>query len=137
MEYVWSASNNTFFPKAFLSDYVSSGWVIDDAIDIEKEVYDEFSSQNPGKKRVVGQDGMPAWEDLPSPSNSELLSIELKNLGDGYKSDIYDLNTAYLAAIVNDGPSEVTKQQVVRDQIAQRKAQYISDIATAREKYPT
>ncbi|MBJ9225134.1 hypothetical protein GHT39_05580 [Citrobacter braakii] len=53
-----------------------------------------------------------------------------------YKQDIADLNTAYLAAIVNDGPAEVTKQQVVRDQITQRKAQYVADIAAAKEKYP-
>lgn len=72
----------------------------------------------------------------PQPTNSQLLAKELSELSIVYKNDIYELNTSYLAAIVSDGPSEVTKQQIVRDQINQRKAQYVSDIADAKEKYP-
>ncbi|HCL4433124.1 TPA: hypothetical protein N2F56_000895 [Salmonella enterica] len=72
----------------------------------------------------------------PPKTNEEMLSIELSSLGVKYKDDIYELNTSYLAAIVSDGPSEITKQQVVRDQITQRKAQYVADIAAAKEKYP-
>lgn len=72
----------------------------------------------------------------PQPTNSQLLSKELSELSIVYKNDIYELNASYLAAIVSDGPSEVTKQQIVRDQINQRKAQYISDIANAKDKYP-
>lgn len=72
----------------------------------------------------------------PPKTNEEMLSIELSSLGAKYKDDIYELNTSYLAAIVSDGPSEVTKQQIVRDQITQRKAQYVADISTAKEKYP-
>lgn len=72
----------------------------------------------------------------PKPTNNEMLTKALSSLSDEYKNDIYELNTSYLAAIVNDGPSEVTKQQIVRDQITQRKTQYISDVAAAKEKYP-
>jgi hypothetical protein len=71
----------------------------------------------------------------PQPTNTQLLAMELTELSITYKSDIYELNTSYLAAIVSDGSSEVTKQQIVRDQINQRKSQYVSDIADAKEKY--
>lgn len=72
----------------------------------------------------------------PQPTNSQLLSKELSELSIVYKNDIYDLNASYLAAIVSEGPSEIAKQQIVREQINQRKSQYVSDIANAKEKYP-
>ena len=136
--YKWSAINNAFFPASLLNGYILAGWELDDIIDIEDAVALEFMGEPPeGKIRAVGDNGLPTWSDKTPPSNEVLLSNELSKLGIDYKLDIYDLNASYLAAIVSDGPSEVTKKQIVRDQIAQRKAKYIADIASAREKYPT
>lgn len=135
-KYLFSPSLNQFYPTILLEDYRKNGSLPLDAIEVSDEVAGEFINLPPeGKKRgVVG--GMPAWVDMPTPSNAELLSYELSKLGAEYKKDIYDLNAAYLAAIVSDGPSEVTKQQIVREQITQRKTTHSADVADAKEKYP-
>lgn len=137
-KFKYSPSTNYRYPTAFLSSYAESGTLPADVIDISDDISDLYFDSIPpaGKVRIAGQDGLPAWGDIPEPPNDVLLSQELSSLGNAYKKDIADLNTAYLAAIVSDGPSEVTKQQVVRDQITQRKSQYVADIAAAKEKYP-
>lgn len=107
--------------------------------DSENKVYayaedgseDEFI--NDGLTEITESEAMEIVN--PQPTNSQLLTKELSELSAAYKNDIYELNTSYLAAIVSDGPSEVTKQQIVRDKINQRKDQYISDVANAKEKY--
>lgn len=135
-KYLFSPSLNHFYPTILIEDYRKSGNLPLDAVELLDEIAEEFIGIPPnGKKRGV-IDGMPSWVDIPTPPNSELLSRELSKLGSEYKKDIYDLNTAYLAAIVSDGPSEVTKQQIVREQITQRKARHSADIASAKEKYP-
>jgi len=64
MQYKWSALNNAFFPVPLLYIYV--GWDLSDLIDIDPAVVEEFGGPAPfGKMRVVGEDGMPAWADLP------------------------------------------------------------------------
>lgn len=134
--YVWDAKNNRFLAYLLKKEYEAKGmWT--DVVDISDSIANEYMGQPPeGKMRVSGSDGMPAWEDIPLPPNSELLTIELTSIADAYKNDIYDLNSAYLSAIVSDGPSEITKQQIVREQITQRKLQYAADISKAKEKYP-
>ncbi|MDE9693286.1 tail assembly chaperone [Citrobacter freundii] len=135
--FIWDADNARLLAYALKPEYEVTGMWPGNGIDVNDSVASEFTGQPPdGKKIGVGTDGMPAWVDIPLPPNFELLKTEISRLGDIYKSDIYDLNTAYLAAIVSDGPQEVTKQQIVRDQINQRKAQYVADIAAAKEKYP-
>ncbi len=79
---------------------------------------------------------MPCWDDAPTIPNEDLLHDELQKISDQYKLDINELNQAYLAAIVSDGPGEVAKQAAVRFAIDERKAKYVADKASAREKYP-
>ena len=73
---------------------------------------------------------------LPKLTNSELLQLELEQISSLYQLDIDNLNQAYLAAVVSDGPGEPAKQQAVRDAITARKAQYAADKEAARLKYP-
>lgn len=64
MRYKWSAINNAFFPVPLLHTY--TGWDLSDCIDIEPVVVAEFGGTAPfGKVRIVGDDGMPAWADIP------------------------------------------------------------------------
>lgn len=64
MLYKWSARNNVFSPVPLLHTYTD--WDLSDCIDIEPEVVAEFGGAAPfGKERVVGDDGMPAWADIP------------------------------------------------------------------------
>lgn len=136
-KYIYSALNNSFFDLSLKEVYIKSGWDLSDAVSVNESTFITYTGQPPaGKIRIPGIDGMPSWGDAPIPSNSELLSSNLSSLAEVYKVDIYNLNTAYLAAIVSDGPSEATKQQIVRDQIIQRKAQYVAEVAAAKEKYP-
>lgn len=136
--YLYSPQDNSFYPKLLESDYKLAGTWPDDAIEIESDVFYEFSGTPPeGKQRGAGSDGMPHWVDIPPLPNSVVLAGIISSLGVDYKNEIAELNAAYLSAIVSDGPSEVAKQQVVRDQISARKAKYASDIADAKEKYPT
>lgn len=136
MNYIYSAETNCFYPISLKSAYEKSGTWPSSYIEVSDDTFFEFTQNKEGKVRVPDADGRPVWVDTPAPPNDVMLSLEISSLGIKYKQDIADLNTAYLAAIVNDGPAEVTKQQVVRDQITQRKAQYVADIAAAKEKYP-
>ncbi|MEJ3963023.1 tail fiber assembly protein [Citrobacter braakii] len=136
MNYIYSSETNSFYPLLLKSEYEASGTWPSSYIEVSDETFYEFTQNKEGKVRGADEDGRPVWVDIPSPPNDVLLSLEISKLGVLYKQDIADLNTAYLAAIVSDGPSEITKQQVVRDQITQRKAQYVADIAAAKEKYP-
>ncbi len=64
MRYKWSARNNAFFPVPLLHTY--TGWDLSDCIDIEPVIVTEFGGAAPfGKVRIVGDDGMPAWADIP------------------------------------------------------------------------
>ncbi|CNF18084.1 hypothetical protein [Yersinia intermedia] len=60
------------------------------------------------------------------------LPTVLNRLSTEYKSDISSLNDSYLSALVNDGINETAKLQVVRNQIADRKAKYATDVAAAK-----
>ncbi|HAV9267375.1 TPA: hypothetical protein JLF77_004475, partial [Escherichia coli] len=134
--YVWSALHVSFFPKAMLQDYESAGWNLSDVVDVVDDIFQTYRSMPPEGKILGVVDGMPAWIDKPPVPNSVLLSDELARLASEYKNDRVQLNDAYVAAMVSDGPLEQTKQQAVRDQIVQRKSQYTADIAAAKLKYP-
>lgn len=137
MVYYFSPKHNSFYPELLKDSYISNGSWPFDAIAVSDGVFSEYTGTPPdGKERGAGVNGLPTWIDIPTPTNSELLSDALSDLSNEYKIDTNDLNVAYLAAIVSDGPSEITKQQIVREKITQRKTQYAEDIATAKEKYP-
>ena len=64
MQYKWSARHNAFFPVPLIHIYAK--WDLSDCIDIEPDIVAEFGGAAPsGKKRVVGDDGMPAWGNEP------------------------------------------------------------------------
>lgn len=73
--YVYSAKNNAFFPTVYLSEYEDRNWDLSDIVEISDKIAKEYmSSPPPGKIRVAGNDGMPAWGDLPPPSREELIA---------------------------------------------------------------
>jgi len=135
MNYIYSAETNKFYPLVLQDAYEKNGEWPSNYIEVDDDIFNEFTSCNEGKIRVAGSDGLPSWADIPSQPNSVLLSSAIATLAAQYKSDIADLNISYLAAIVNDGHNEFSKQQYVRDQISARKIKYNADIADARAKY--
>ncbi|QDX29576.1 tail fiber assembly protein [Dickeya poaceiphila] len=75
-----------------------------------------------------------AWVTNTAAQRADAVSATLAVLATEYKNDMNDLNQAYLAAIVADGPQEATKQTIVRNRIADRKNKYVSDVAAAKQQ---
>lgn len=73
MNYLWSALHNAFFPEVLTDDYESAGWDLSDAVEVETAVFTEFSASRIGKVRIAGKDKMPAWADIPPPTQQELI----------------------------------------------------------------
>ncbi|WP_318368565.1 tail fiber assembly protein [Enterobacter sp.] len=73
MKYVWSASNNAFFEKGQLENFISAGWLLSDIVDVDNDTFNEFVNPPAGKVRVVKK-GLPAWDGIPPPSQDELIS---------------------------------------------------------------
>ncbi|QMM95878.1 tail fiber assembly protein [Citrobacter freundii] len=74
MKYLFSPSVNAFYPNEMKSYYEAAGSLPADLIEVDSEVFDEFSAIPEGKVRVVNNDGMPAWVDMPPPTREELIS---------------------------------------------------------------
>ena len=133
MEQVYfSASMGGFIPAAWRDDgtYNDETWS-QDAVLLTDDEAAKFWKQNPPDGKTLGSiDGRPAWVAIPVIIES--LPVRLSKLSTIYKADISALNESYLSALVNDGINETAKLQVVRDQIVERKAQYIADIAAAK-----
>ncbi|HAS8351662.1 TPA: tail fiber assembly protein [Vibrio vulnificus] len=73
--YVYSATHNAFFPLSFIDEYTGlAGWDLSDAIEVDDTVYHMFINPPEGKRRIAGKDGLPAWGDIPLPTNEELIA---------------------------------------------------------------
>jgi hypothetical protein len=75
-EYIYSAKNNAFYPVNMKEDYVEAGSWPDDGKDVSEDCFLEFTSvSHTDKYRVAGEDGLPAWEQVPAPTNEQLIAI--------------------------------------------------------------
>lgn len=58
----YSPSTNSFYPDDLLSAYEDAGTLPNDLAPISDDVFREFTATpEPGKMRVAGSDGLPAW----------------------------------------------------------------------------
>ncbi|WP_345754934.1 tail fiber assembly protein [Citrobacter braakii] len=74
--YQYSPSTNSFYPDDLLSVYEDAGTLPNDLVPVDEDVFREFTATpEPGKIRVAGSDGLPAWGDIPPPTHEELISI--------------------------------------------------------------
>lgn len=65
-KYVYSARHNAFFPVDMIDKYKSEGWDLSDAKEVNQNIISEFMAEPPqGKIRIAGDDGLPAWADIP------------------------------------------------------------------------
>ncbi|QMB01794.1 DUF4376 domain-containing protein [Escherichia fergusonii] len=64
--YYYSPSVNSFYPSELKESYIALGSFPDDAVEVDDEVFVEFStSEAPsGKVRVAGEDNLPCWADI-------------------------------------------------------------------------
>ncbi|MEG3719028.1 tail fiber assembly protein [Escherichia coli] len=74
--YIFSPSKNAFYPCDLKSFYVSAGSWPNDGIDVADSVFMEFTGQSPeGKIRIVDENNLPAWGDIPPPAKEDLIAI--------------------------------------------------------------
>ena len=74
--------NNLAYPYELQSLYVEKGeWPEEKGVDIDEVSFREYFYDTPpeGKYRCVGEDGLPAWADIPPPTREEqIASAETK-----------------------------------------------------------
>lgn len=63
----YSPSKNAFYPDALKQDYIDAGTFPDDVIEVDDDVWLVYAGNLPpeGKIRIAGQDGHPAWANIP------------------------------------------------------------------------
>ncbi|HGN3018840.1 tail fiber assembly protein [Providencia manganoxydans] len=74
--YHFSALQNAFYPYAMQSVYLKAGsWPLDGQL-VDESTYYEFAvSEAPkGKQRTANKKGLPAWTDIPKPSQEQLIA---------------------------------------------------------------
>lgn len=78
--YSYSAKSNAFYFNDFHDDYVRNGNWPDDTVNVDDSVYIEFAANEPppGKTRSGGSDGMPAWIDIPAPTQEQITENNLR-----------------------------------------------------------
>lgn len=70
--FVYSATTNAFYPVDMKSDYDAAGTWPTDGLEVSDEVFQEFTSSGVvGKYRAPGDDGLPAWIDIPALTKDE------------------------------------------------------------------
>ena len=69
--------NNLAYPYELQSLYVEKGeWPEEKGVDIDEVIFREYFYDTPpeGKYRCVGEDGLPAWADIPPPTREEQIA---------------------------------------------------------------
>lgn len=67
----YSANNNSFYFESLLNRYSDAP---PDLIIVSEDVFNEFAGSPPnGKMRVPDEHGLPAWGDIPAPTQGQLI----------------------------------------------------------------
>mgnify|MGYP000927860533 FL=1 len=73
--FIYSPSENAFYPYALQENYILSESWPKDGIDVDDSIFYEFAGEPPeGKIRKAGDNGYPVWTDKPAPSHEELVA---------------------------------------------------------------
>lgn len=72
--YYYSPSQNIFIPESLKQNYIDAGTFFEDAIEVDDEIWSEFSASLPpeGKIRKAGKKGLPEWVNIPPLTEQEL-----------------------------------------------------------------
>lgn len=104
--YYFSASRNEFLPVEYEQQYRDAGTFPDDAVLIDDVISDEFLRPAPqGKIRIVGDEGLPVWGDVPPPTHEQLVAaaeLEKARLLTEAQSTISIWQTRLLLGIISD-----------------------------------
>ncbi|MBB9225684.1 tail fiber assembly protein [Escherichia coli] len=72
--YLYSAQTNAFYPLELKDYYESADTLPNDVIEVTDDVFYEYSEAPEGKYRQAGPDGLPAWKDIPPPTQQEQIA---------------------------------------------------------------
>ncbi len=76
MEFGYSKTTNAFYDMSRKDLFIEAGTWPGDVVEVEQNIADEFMQTPPsGKLRVSGDDGLPAWGDIPPPTRDKLIAI--------------------------------------------------------------
>ena len=71
-KYLYDSKTNAFYPFILKVDYERTNTWPESGVEVGEDVFLEFMRVNPGKVRVAGDNGMPAWADAPEPTPEQL-----------------------------------------------------------------
>ncbi|HIE3812572.1 TPA: tail fiber assembly protein [Enterobacter asburiae] len=75
MKYIFDAKTNAFYPVELKDSYIEKGLWPEYGVEIDEETFSEFQKPPTGKMRIAGEDGYPAWADIPPPTHDELVAM--------------------------------------------------------------
>lgn len=91
-KYLYNPKNNAFYPYALQDEYMAAGSWPTSGVDVDESVFAEFSGEHPaGKLRIAGEDGYPAWGDIPPQTHEEQVAI-----ADAEKQSLIDRANEYI-----------------------------------------
>lgn len=72
---MYAYANNSFYPFSMREVYEASGSWPTNYVEVNESVFVEFLANPPdGKIRGTDDDGMPAWVDIPPPTQAEIIA---------------------------------------------------------------
>jgi len=103
--FYYSKSENAFFSLALKEQYISAGSWPADAVPVDESVYEAFALTVPpaDKIRVPGNDGFPAWGNIPAPTADDIalanerIKLQLRSVADSeieWRQDAADTGMA-------------------------------------------
>ncbi|UMR72344.1 tail fiber assembly protein [Escherichia coli] len=75
MKYLYDAVTNAFYPLAMQADYEAAGMWPEKGVEVDEETFAAFQKPPEGKMRIAGDDGYPAWADIPPLTHEEQIAI--------------------------------------------------------------
>ncbi|AOL12120.1 tail fiber assembly protein [Enterobacter sp. HK169] len=90
-KYLYDARTNAFYPFGLQADYEAAAMWPENGVEIDEETFSEFQKPPISKMRVAGDDGHPAWADIPP-----LTDEEQNAMADSQKQLLIDQANEYI-----------------------------------------
>ncbi|CNK29108.1 putative tail fiber assembly protein [Yersinia aldovae] len=120
--YCFSAKKCCFYPSELLSVYAKAGTLPDDLVDIDDDIYIQFTQRPPmGKMRGTDNKGMPVWIDIPA--SPALTHDELATMARCYRDEFIAATDRLMISdyCINDEPlAEYQRNELMTTRAAYR-----------------
>lgn len=134
MNYFYSAKLNAFYPDSLREEYaVNDSWP-DDAVEIDDSVYQEFAADEApeGKIRVAGGDDLPAWGDIPLPTQEEQIAQ-----AEAKKAELLAIADAAIAPLLRAVKLKIaTNEEVIKLEAWELYSVMVNRVDTSKPEWP-